>query len=356
MSTMASTFTSKPQRLALFDNSASSFHGTHLAPPSIRFQPVKAGSQPSISMSASSSPPYDLKAFTFDPIKESIVSREMTRRYMMDMITYADTDVVVVGAGSAGLSCAYELSKNPSVQIAIIEQSVSPGGGAWLGGQLFSAMVVRKPAHLFLDELGIEYDEQDNYVVIKHAALFTSTIMSKLLARPNVKLFNAVAAEDLIVKGGRVGGVVTNWALVSMNHDTQSCMDPNVMEAKVVVSSCGHDGPFGATGVKRLRSIGMIDTVPGMKALDMNVAEDAIVRLTREIVPGMIVTGMEVAEIDGAPRMGPTFGAMMISGQKAAHLALKALGLPNALDGSYVGGIHPELILAAADSAEIADA
>ena len=163
--------------------------------------------------------------------------------------------------------------------------------------------VVRKPAHLFLDELGIEYDEQEDYVVIKHAALFTSTIMSKLLARPNVKLFNAVAAEDLIVKEGRVGGVVTNWALVSMNHDTQSCMDPNVMEARVVVSSCGHDGPFGATGVKRLKSIGMIDSVPGMKALDMNAAEDAIVKLTREVVPGMIVTGMEVAEIDGSPRM-----------------------------------------------------
>lgn len=85
---------------------------------------------------------YDLQSFKFDPIKESIVSREMTRRYMTDMITYADTDVVVVGAGSAGLSCAYELSKNPSVQVAIIEQSVSPGGGAWLGGQLFSAMVM----------------------------------------------------------------------------------------------------------------------------------------------------------------------------------------------------------------------
>ncbi|KAJ6770563.1 THIAMINE THIAZOLE SYNTHASE [Salix purpurea] len=64
----------------------------------------------------------------------------MTRRYMTDMITHADTDVVIVGAGSAGLSCAYELSKNPSVKIAIVEQSVSPGGGAWLGGQLFSAM------------------------------------------------------------------------------------------------------------------------------------------------------------------------------------------------------------------------
>jgi len=65
----------------------------------------------------------------------------MTRRYMTDMITYAETDVVVVGAGSAGLSAAYEISKNPNVQVAIIEQSVSPGGGAWLGGQLFSAMV-----------------------------------------------------------------------------------------------------------------------------------------------------------------------------------------------------------------------
>ncbi|KAL7598215.1 thiamine thiazole synthase, chloroplastic [Lactuca sativa] len=356
MAAMATTFTtsiSTKAKTSFLEQS--SFHGVQISSP-IRLQPLKSTqNKMSITISAASTP-YDLNSFTFQPIKESIVSREMTRRYMTDMITYADTDVVIVGAGSAGLSCAYELSKNPDVQVAIIEQSVSPGGGAWLGGQLFSAMIVRKPAHLFLDELEIEYDETEHYVVIKHAALFTSTIMSKLLARPNVKLFNAVAAEDLIIKGGRVGGVVTNWALVAMNHDTQSCMDPNVMEAKVVVSSCGHDGPMGATGVKRLRSVGMIESVPGMKALDMNTAEDAIVRLTREIVPGMIVTGMEVAEIDGSPRMGPTFGAMMISGQKAAHLALKALGLPNALDGSYVGSSQPELILAAADGGETVDA
>ncbi|KAK7312893.1 hypothetical protein VNO77_37123 [Canavalia gladiata] len=346
-STIASSFLC-PSKTSPFNKS--SFHAT-------THKTVRLPSHaPRVSMSATSAPPYDLGSFSFEPIKESIVSREMTRRYMTDMVTHADTDVVIVGAGCAGLSCAYELSKNPSVKIAIVEQSVSPGGGAWLGGQLFSAMVVRKPAHLFLDELGIEYDEQDTYVVIKHAALFTSTIMSKLLARPNVKLFNAVAAEDLIVKDGRVGGVVTNWALVSLNHNTQSCMDPNMMEAKVVVSSCGHDGPFGASGVKRLKSIGLIESLPGMKALDMNSAEDAMVRLTREVVPGMIVTGMEVAEIDGAPRMGPTFGAMMISGQKAAHLALRSLGLPNAVD--YVGNnsIHPELVLAAVDSAETADA
>nr|AAW66657.1 thiamine biosynthetic enzyme [Picrorhiza kurrooa] len=354
MAAMAATLTSSLTKSSFLDTK-SSIYGSPLSSRAT-IQRVKSSPQNlSVTMSAAT-PAYDLDNLTFAPIKESIVSREMTRRYMMDMITYADTDVVVVGAGSAGLSCAYELSKNPNINIAIIEQSVSPGGGAWLGSQLFSAMVVRKPAPKFLDELEIAYDEQDDYVVIKHAALFTSTIMSKLLARPNVKLFNAVAAEDLIVKGGRVAGVVTNWALVSMNHDTQSCMDPNVMESKIVVSSCGHDGPFGATGVKRLRSIGMIDSVPGMKALDMNTAEDAIVRLAREIVPGMIVTGMEVAEIDGSPRMGPTFGAMMISGQKAAHLALKALGQPNALDDSYDGLKAEEFVLAAADAGDIVDA
>jgi len=46
---------------------------------------------------------------------------------------------------------------------------------------------------------------------------------------------------------------------------------------------------------------------------------------------------------------------MMISGQKAAHLALKALGQPNAIDGTYseAGGVQPELILAAAETGEI---
>lgn len=44
----------------------------------------------------------------------------------------------------------------------------------------------------------------------------------------------------------------------------------------------------------------------------------------------------------------------MISGQKAAHLALRALGLPNVVD--HARNIHPELVLAAADSADIAEA
>ncbi len=75
-----------------------------------------------------------------------------------------------------------------------------------------------------------------------------------LLQAPNIKLFNATAVEDLIVRedelrGKYVGGAVTNWTLVSLNHDTQMCMDPNVLESKVMVSSTGHDGPMGASGM-----------------------------------------------------------------------------------------------------------
>lgn len=39
----------------------------------------------------------------------------------------------------------------------------------------------------------------------------------------------------------------------------------------------------------------MVESAPGMSALDMNTAEDMIVRNTREVVPGMIICGMEVS-------------------------------------------------------------
>jgi len=285
------------------------------------------------------------ETFKFDPIRESQVSRAMTRRYFQDLDTYAESDIVIVGAGSCGLSTAYMLGKaRPDLKIAIIEASVSPGntvgsldiclliipagGGAWLGGQLFSAMVMRKPAETFLNDLGVPYEDEGTHVVVKHAALFTSTLLSKVLSFPNIKLFNATAVEDLITRPAengqlRIAGVVTNWTLVTMHHDDQSCMDPNTINAPVVISTTGHDGPFGAFCVKRLVSMQQIEKLGGMRGLDMNTAEDAIVKHTREVVPGLIVGGMELSEVDGANRMGPTFGAMALSGVKAAEEALK---------------------------------
>ncbi|KAI1337638.1 STI35 protein [Xylariaceae sp. FL0016] len=268
------------------------------------------------------------KNFSFEPIRESQVARAMARRYFNDLDTYAESDIVIVGAGSCGLSTAYTLAKaRPDLKIAIIEASVSPGGGAWLGGQLFSAMVMRKPADEFLSDLGVPFEDEGSYVVVKHAALFTSTLLSKVLAFPNIKLFNATSVEDLITRRDasghiRIAGVVTNWTLVAMHHDDQSCMDPSTINAPVVISTTGHDGPFGAFSAKRLVSMQALDKLGGMRGLDMNTAEDVIVKGTREIVPGLICGGMELAEVDGANRMGPTFGAMAMSGVKAAEEAL----------------------------------
>ena len=46
---------------------------------------------------------------------------------------------------------------------------------------LTSAWQVRKPANELLDELSVPYEDEGDYVVIKHAALFTSTLLSKVL-------------------------------------------------------------------------------------------------------------------------------------------------------------------------------
>jgi thiamine thiazole synthase len=68
-------------------------------------------------------------------------------------------------------------------------------------------------------------------------------------------------------------------------------MDPNTINAPLVISTTGHDGPFGAFSVKRLVSMQQLPPLGGMRGLDMRTAEDAIVKRTREIVPGLIVGG-----------------------------------------------------------------
>lgn len=52
----------------------------------------------------------------------------------------------------------------------------------------------------------------------------------------------------------------------------------------------------------------MIEKLGNMRGLNMATAEDQIVNRTREIVPGLITGGMELSELDGANRMGATFG------------------------------------------------
>jgi thiamine thiazole synthase len=92
------------------------------------------------------------------------------------------------------------------------------------------------------------------------------------------------------------------------------------LETKMVIDATGHE----ACCVKKLEERGLIKT-KGFGAMWVEESEDLVVRHTGEVHPGLIVTGMAVATTYGLPRMGPTFGAMLLSGKRAAEIAEERL-------------------------------
>ncbi len=64
--------------------------------------------------------------------------------------------------------------------LAAVLPALGSGKGCFVC--LHSVLQVRKPAHELLDELNIPYEDEGDMVVIKHASLFTSTLLSKVLA------------------------------------------------------------------------------------------------------------------------------------------------------------------------------
>jgi thiazole biosynthesis enzyme len=257
------------------------------------------------------------------PVFESVGEKEVTRAiidtFLKQFHEYAESDVIIVGAGPSGLMAGRELAA-AGLKVLIIERNNYLGGGFWIGGYLMNKVTVRGPAQEILGELGVPYEEAIEGLYVAdgpHAC-------SKLIAAAcdaGVKIANMTMFDDVVLREeNRVAGVVINWTPISTLPPGLKALDPIAMESKMVIDATGHD----ACVVAKLEERGIMKTA-GFGAMWVERSEDLVVEHTGEAHPGLIVAGMAVTTLYGLPRMGPTFGAMLVSGKKAAEVCLEKL-------------------------------
>ena len=181
-------------------------------------------------------------------------------------------------------------------------------------------VTLREPSQHILSELKIPYKKFMEGLFVAdgpHAC-------SKLIAAAcdaGVKFANMTIFEDLVLQeDNRVSGVVVNWTPVGALPREITCVDPVALESKIVIDSTGHD----ACVVRKLEERGLMK-ISGYGAMWVEQSEDLVVEHTSEVHPGLVVIGMAVSTTFALPRMGPTFGAMLLSGKKGAEVALEKL-------------------------------
>jgi len=255
----------------------------------------------------------------FGAVGEKEVTRAIVSQFARQFEDFVESDCVIIGAGPSGLIAGRDLARK-GVKVFIIERNNYLGGGFWIGGYLMNKLTVRSPAQHELDDLGVPYEEVSKDLFVAdgpHAC-------SKLIAAAcdaGVKFANMTVFEDVVLReGNRVAGVVINWTPVQSLPRQITCVDPVAIECKVVIDATGHD----ACVARKLEERGTLDVV-GFGAMWVERSEDLIVEHTGEVHPGLIVAGMAVSTVHGVPRMGPTFGGMLLSGRKAAEVALEVL-------------------------------
>lgn len=255
-------------------------------------------------------------------LDEIKISRAIIDSYRDKLIKALDVDVAIVGAGPAGMCCGYYLAKQ-NKKAVIFEKKLSVGGGMWGGGIMFNEIVVQEKAKRILDEFGIKTRIYEKGYYIADSIEAVSAICLKTL-KAGVKIFNLMSAEDVMVKRGRVCGLVLNWTAVEMAN---LHVDPITMKARFVVDATGHAAEVvhiveKKSGIRLKTKTGKI---MGEKSMWAEIAEDTIVRNSKEVCPGLYVCGMAANAVFGGPRMGPIFGGMLLSGEKAAKELTKRL-------------------------------
>lgn len=247
------------------------------------------------------------------------ISRAILESHSRRLLHHLENDVVVVGAGPAGLVCGWRLGQH-GLKVAILEKRLAPGGGIWGGAMGMSEVVVESELTPLLTELGVGHATASEGLLVAGAAeLAAALVLSALHA--NAALFNLTYLEDLVVKSGRVTGVVANRTLLGDSLP----IDPLTFGARAVVDATGHEAVAASVLARRgLLSEGT-GPLPGEGPMDAEAAEAFVVEKTGACFPGLYLTGMSACSVHGGPRMGPIFGGMLLSGERAAKLILSDL-------------------------------
>ena len=255
-------------------------------------------------------------------LDEVIITRAIFDEYSKTFLDYIDIDVALVGGGPANLVAAKYLAEE-GVKVAIYEKKVSLGGGMWAGGMMFPRIVVQEEATSILDDFGIRYKEyQPGYYVANSVESVGKLIAGATSA--GAEVFNLVNFEDVMIReSDKITGIVINWGPVA---EQRLHVDPLMIRTKLVIDGTGHDAAVCNTILRKIPNakIGKLGVL-GEKPMWSEVGERLTVDATQEIYPGLIVAGMAANAATRAPRMGPIFGGMLLSGKKAAKLALDRL-------------------------------
>ncbi len=254
-------------------------------------------------------------------LDEIIITKAIIDRYYEKLINNLETDVAIVGGGPSGLVAGYYLAK-AGKKVAMYERKLSIGGGMWGGGMMFNEIVVQKDAIHILEEFGIRFREfQENYYTADAVEAITSLTSKSIQA--GLTIFNCVSVEDVMMRPEGITGLVINWSPVEM---AGLHIDPLTVRSKFVVDATGHATEVVKVVVRKVPGKLMTDSgkIEGEKSMWADHAENMTIENTREVFPGLYVAGMAANATAGGPRMGPIFGGMLLSGEKAAvELAIR---------------------------------
>ncbi len=255
-------------------------------------------------------------------LDEVIISRAIIESYLKEILEDLECDVVVCGAGPSGLCASYFLSKD-GFKVVVFEKALRPGGGMPGGGMMFNKIVIQEESKPLLDELGVETSlYKENYYVA--SSLETLGVLLSQAIKKGARIYNCLAVEDVLIYQNKVSGVVINWSAVEMAN---LHVDPMTVRSSYVVDATGHAAEVAQvvsqkSGEKLLTPTG---GVIGEKPMWAQEGEKAILVNTKEVFPHLYVCGMAANAVFGAPRMGPIFGGMLLSGQKVARLVAERL-------------------------------